>query len=295
MRAQILDGTEIAEQVRQRVADAVSRIAESGGVVPGLATVLVGENPASLSYVRSKQRTCAKLGINAVDIRLPADTPTEQVESIIADLNRRTDVHGILIQQPLPQHLDAEVLVGAVNPEKDVDGFHPVNLGRLVRGQPCLAPCTPLGIIEILSRSGIPTSGAHVVIVGRSLLVGRPLASLLIQKSESANATVTVCHSATKDLAHHTRAADILVAAIGRPEFVGPDMVRSGAVVIDVGINRVDDPSRKRGYRLTGDVQFEAVGEVASAITPVPGGVGPMTVAMLMRNTLVAAVGGPVV
>jgi methylenetetrahydrofolate dehydrogenase (NADP+)/methenyltetrahydrofolate cyclohydrolase len=290
MQARIIDGTAIATDVRSTLERVVAEMSAQG-TTPGLATVLVGEDPASLSYVRGKQRMCERLGLNAIDVKLPHDTPFGDLEAEIAKLNRRDDVHGILIQQPLPDHLDAEGLVAAVDPAKDVDGFHPVNLGRLLRAQPCFVPCTPLGILVMLRSAGIATAGADVVIVGRSLLVGRPLASLLVQKSASGNATVTVCHSATPELARHTRRADILVAAIGSPGFVGADMVKEGAVVIDVGINRVEDAGRKRGYRLVGDVDYEPVSEKVAAITPVPGGVGPMTVAMLMHNTVQAARG----
>ncbi|MFP4375487.1 MAG: bifunctional methylenetetrahydrofolate dehydrogenase/methenyltetrahydrofolate cyclohydrolase FolD [Spirochaetales bacterium] len=288
--AEILDGRAMSETLRQRVRHAVEHLAK-GGVRPALATVLVGEHPASLSYVRGKHRSCEEAGIESRDIRLPEQTSEADLLEIIKRLNADSDVHGILVQQPLPSHLSAERLVGAVAPEKDVDGFHPVNLGRLMRGQRGLLPCTPAGILKMLELAELETRGKHAVVVGRSLLVGKPVAELLLQKSESGNATVSVCHSATPDLGAITRQADILIAAIGRPEFIDASMVRSGAVVIDVGINRVDDPSRKRGYRLVGDVTFDEVARVASHITPVPRGVGPMTVAMLLYNTVQAAAG----
>ncbi|MFP4549560.1 MAG: bifunctional methylenetetrahydrofolate dehydrogenase/methenyltetrahydrofolate cyclohydrolase FolD [Spirochaetales bacterium] len=288
--AELLDGRAMSETLRQRVRRAVEHLAK-GGVRPALATVLVGEHPASLSYVRGKHRSCEEAGIESRDIRLPEQTSEADLLEIIKRLNADSDVHGILVQQPLPSHLSAERLVGAVAPEKDVDGFHPVNLGRLMRGQRGLLPCTPAGILKMLELAELETRGKHAVVVGRSLLVGKPVAELLLQKSESGNATVSVCHSATPDLGAITRQADILIAAIGRPEFIDASMVRSGAVVIDVGINRVDDPSRKRGYRLVGDVTFDEVARVASHITPVPRGVGPMTVAMLLYNTVQAAAG----
>ncbi|MFW5689856.1 MAG: bifunctional methylenetetrahydrofolate dehydrogenase/methenyltetrahydrofolate cyclohydrolase FolD [Spirochaetota bacterium] len=286
----ILDGKTISEALRQRIGDAAARAAEAG-VRPGLATVLVGEHPASLSYIRGKQRACTELGIHAVDVRLATDITEDELISEIDRLNRRDEIHGILVQQPLPPHIDESAVVAAISPEKDVDGFHPVNLGRLMRGEPSFVPCTPYGIVKMLEAADVNPAGAEVVIVGRSLLVGKPLASLLMQKGPSANATVTVCHSATRDLAGITRRADILVAAMGQPRFITESMVREGAVVIDVGINRVDDPGRKRGYRLVGDVDYDQVAPRASLITPVPGGVGPMTVTMLLYNTVQSARG----
>jgi methylenetetrahydrofolate dehydrogenase (NADP+)/methenyltetrahydrofolate cyclohydrolase len=290
MQPRILDGKALAGDLRERIKSAV-RTMSAEGLVPGLATVLVGNNPASVSYVRSKHRTSEEVGIRTIDVTLPEECSAEQLSDAVAELNERSDVHGILIQQPLPAHLDAEVHVAAVAPAKDVDGFHPENLGRLMRGRRCMVPCTPLGVVHMLAAGGISTRGANVVIVGRSMLVGKPLASLLMQKNDTGNATVTVCHSATRDLPEHTRNADIVVAAIGVPGYVTADMVQEGAVVIDVGINRVDDSSRRRGYRIVGDVDYENVAPKTSAITPVPGGVGPMTVVMLMYNTVQAARG----
>jgi len=290
MQPRILDGKALAGDLRERIKSAV-RTMSAEGLVPGLATVLVGNNPASVSYVRSKHRTSEEVGIRTIDVTLPEECSAEQLSDAVAELNERSDVHGILIQQPLPAHLDAEVHVAAVAPAKDVDGFHPENLGRLMRGRRCMVPCTPLGVVHMLAAGGKSTRGANVVIVGRSMLVGKPLASLLMQKNDTGNATVTVCHSATRDLPEHTRNADIVVAAIGVPGYVTADMVQEGAVVIDVGINRVDDSSRRRGYRIVGDVDYENVAPKTSAITPVPGGVGPMTVVMLMYNTVQAARG----
>ncbi|TFH05765.1 MAG: bifunctional methylenetetrahydrofolate dehydrogenase/methenyltetrahydrofolate cyclohydrolase FolD [Spirochaetales bacterium] len=290
MSTQILDGKKIAEDLRVKIKSAAHHARESG-VIPGLATVLVGDDPASHAYVGSKQRACSEMGFLAVDIRLSADASQQEVVDAVAALNARPDVHGILVQQPMPRQIDPEAVVAAVAPEKDVDGFHPTNLGRLMRGQRSFVPCTPMGVIKILESAGISPAGKDIVILGRSLLVGKPLASLLMLKSDTGNATVTVCHSATPDLAEHTIRADILIAAIGRPGLVTAEMVKEGAVVIDVGINRVDDPTRKRGYRLVGDVDFDSVVGRASAITPVPGGVGPMTVTMLLYNTVQAARG----
>ena len=285
MAGQLLDGKAISQSLRADIA-AAAAAATRAGSQPGLATVLVGEHPASLSYIRGKQKACATAGIFAEDVRFPADTGEDELVGAIGELNRRDDIHGILVQQPLPSHLDETRVVAAIDPGKDVDGFHPVNLGRLMRGEPGFVPCTPFGIVKMLATAGVDTSGANVVIVGRSLLVGKPLASLLMQKSPTGNATVTVCHSRTRELTEVTAKADILVAAMGQPAFITADMVRDGAVVVDVGINRVDDASRKRGYRLVGDVDFDAVSEKASLITPVPGGVGPLTVTMLLYNTV---------
>lgn len=290
MAGQLLDGKAISQALRADIA-AAAGAATRAGSQPGLATVLVGEHPASLSYIRGKQKACAAAGIFAEDLRLPADTSEADLLAALDRLNRRDDIHGILVQQPLPSHLDETRVVAAIDPQKDVDGFHPVNLGRLMRGEPGFVPCTPFGVVKMLTSAGVDVAGANVVIVGRSLLVGRPLASLLMQKSPTGNATVTVCHSRTRDLAGITARADVLVAAIGQPAFISAEMVRDGAVVVDVGINRVDDASRKRGYRLVGDVDFDAVSEKASLITPVPGGVGPLTVTMLLYNTVQSARG----
>jgi len=287
--AELIDGKAIAADVRGEVAEAARQLADSG-TRPGLAVVLVGEDPASQVYVRMKTRACQEAGITARDIALPADTSQAELEALVDELNEDADVHGILVQLPLPGDLDEKRIVERVRPEKDVDGLHPVNVGRLALGDPeAVRPCTPAGIQELLRRIDFDPEGRRVVIVGRSNLVGRPLASILLQREPFANATVTVAHSRTRDLPAVTREADVLVAAVGRPELIGADMVAQGAVVIDVGVNRVDDPSDERGYRLVGDVAFDEVREKASWITPVPGGVGPMTIAMLLHNTVVAA------
>jgi methylenetetrahydrofolate dehydrogenase (NADP+)/methenyltetrahydrofolate cyclohydrolase len=251
--------------------------------------VLVGENPASKAYVGSKEKACQEAGMHSVKITRPETISEAELLDIVAQLNADPSIHGILVQLPLPKHMDSEKVLNSIDPLKDVDGFHPMNVGKLVIGDPtALRPCTPYGVQQMLIRSGIETKGAHAVIVGRSTIVGKPMANLLIQQGPGGDATVTVCHSRTKDLPAVCRSADILVAAIGKAEFVTRDFVRPGAVVIDVGINRVDDASLPKGYRLTGDVKYAEVAEIASAITPVPGGVGPMTIAMLMQNTLQA-------
>lgn len=287
MSATLIDGTAIAAKVREQVRSGVEALEAEHGFRPGLATVLVGEDPASATYVRMKQRMCEELGIRSVGHTLDADATQEEVEGLVAELNADSQVNGILVQLPLPAHLDEEAVLNKIDLAKDVDGFHPVNIGRLaMKGRdPLFIPCTPYGIMVMLEESGVETSGAEAVVVGRSNIVGLPVAMLL----QKANATVTICHSRTRDLAAHTREADILIAAIGRSEMITGDMIKPGAAVIDVGINRVDDPQAKRGYRLVGDVEFDSAKEVAGAITPVPGGVGPMTIAMLMRNTLHAA------
>jgi methylenetetrahydrofolate dehydrogenase (NADP+)/methenyltetrahydrofolate cyclohydrolase len=286
--ARILDGTAIAKAIRQEIAAEVSRL-RSKGRKPGLAAVLVGEDPASAVYVRSKGKACEEAGMHSVTIRLPADTPEAELLDTVDRLNADPEINGILVQLPLPKHINSEKVLRRIDPSKDVDGFHPVNVGKLVTGdKTAFRPATPYGVQQMLIRSGIETKGAHAVIVGRSNIVGKPMASLLIQQGPGGDATVTVCHSRTRDLPSVTRLADILIAAIGKPEFVTADMVRPGAVVIDVGINRVDDASRPRGYRLVGDVAYDSVAQIASAITPVPGGVGPMTIAMLLQNTLQA-------
>ncbi|MDH7598775.1 MAG: bifunctional methylenetetrahydrofolate dehydrogenase/methenyltetrahydrofolate cyclohydrolase FolD [Sedimentisphaerales bacterium] len=288
MSAKIIDGRHIAEQIKTRIRAKVQQLAETG-LNPGLAVILVGEDPASISYVTAKQKACQEVGIRSFDHRLPASTTQKQLMALIAELNHNHQVHGILVQLPLPSHIDTHAVIEAIDPNKDVDGFHPINVGRLVIGQGRLLPCTPRAVVELLISSQVELEGAHVVIVGRSNIVGRPLANMLLQKAKTGNATVTVCHSRTKDISVHTRQADILVAAMGSPNTITADMVRPGAVVIDVGVNRIPDPGRKSGYRLVGDVDFEAVKEVASMITPVPGGVGPMTIAMLLANTVLAA------
>ena len=285
--ARLLDGTALAAEVRADVARQAAAFAARAGRPPGLRVVLVGEHAASASYVRGKERAAREAGFDAATLRLPETASTDEILVLVAALNADPAVDGILVQLPLPDAVDTPAVVRAVDPAKDVDGFHPVNVGRLWLGERALAPCTPAGIVEMLRRAGIETAGAHAVVVGRSDIVGKPLAGLLLGRG--LDATVTVCHSRTRDLPALTRQADILVAAIGRAGFVTADMVRPGAVVIDVGINRVDDPSRESGYRLVGDVDFAAVAAVAGAITPVPGGVGPMTIAMLLANTVQAA------
>jgi methylenetetrahydrofolate dehydrogenase (NADP+)/methenyltetrahydrofolate cyclohydrolase len=285
--AQILDGKQIAAAVRADVRAAVEARLATGLRRPALRVVLVGDDPASHSYVRGKQRAADEVGLDAETLPFDADLPEADLLDLVERLNRDDGVDGILVQLPLPAHVDDRKVILALDPDKDVDGFHPVNVGRLVLGQEGFAPCTPAGIVEMLRRSGIETRGKHAVVVGRSQIVGLPMANLLLRKG--LDATVTVCHSRTPDLGHHTRQADLLIAAVGRPGTVTADMVREGAVVVDVGVNRVDDPAAERGYRLVGDVDFAAVSEKAAAITPVPGGVGPMTIAMLLQNTLRAA------
>lgn len=287
MSAQIIDGKEIANKVREEVRAAVAAMQAQHDYVPGLATVLVGDDPASTTYVSSKQRTCEILGIRSIGHKLPADASQAEVEKLVSDLNADPTVNGILVQLPLPKHLDEEAVLNSISLEKDVDGFHPINIGRLtMKGRtPLFIPCTPAGCMRLMEEIGVEFNGAEAVVVGRSNIVGLPVAMLLQER----NATVTICHSRTKDLAGHCRRADIVVAAVGIPELITGDMLKPGATVIDVGINRKDDETRKRGYRLVGDVDFDSAKEVAGAITPVPGGVGPMTIAMLMVNTLRAA------
>jgi methylenetetrahydrofolate dehydrogenase (NADP+)/methenyltetrahydrofolate cyclohydrolase len=286
MTAKIIDGTAIAADIRAEVKAEVEALYAKLGERPGLATVLVGENPASQTYVRSKSKACEELGMCSAGRTLPETATQEEVETLVRDLNADPQVSGILVQLPLPRHLNSEAILGAISIEKDVDGFHPVNIGRLAmkEREPLFIPCTPHGCIVLLERSGVQIEGARAVVLGRSNIVGMPVALLLIGK----NATVTVCHSKTRDLPEVTRQADILIAAIGRPRFVTADMVKPGVAIIDVGINRIEDPTTKSGHRLVGDVDFGRVKEVAGAITPVPGGVGPMTIAMLMKNTLTA-------
>ena len=283
----LIDGKAIAAEVRSEVADGARQFERAHGRPPGLRVVLLGDNPASQSYVRAKKKAAAEVGIDAETLLHPASMSQDDLLALLGELNADPAVDGILVQLPLPDGIDEAAIIHAIDPAKDVDGFHPENVGKLVLGEDTLEPCTPAGIVEMLRRSGVETSGAHAVVVGRSNIVGKPMASLLLRRG--LDCTVTVCHSRTRDLAEITRQADILVAAIGRAEFVTADMVREGATVIDVGITRVEDLTRERGYRLVGDVDFEAVREKAAAITPVPGGVGPMTIAMLLHNTLRAA------
>jgi len=286
--AQIIDGKQVAEAIRAELKREIA-VLQRRGVVPGLAVVLVGNDPASEVYVRGKRKTCAELGINSFDYDLPADCTERRLLDLIMELNEDGRVHGILVQMPLPKQIDSGKVLLAIDPRKDVDGFHPVSLGKLLSGEPGFVSCTPAGCQQLLLRSGYDPAGKHAVIVGRSNIVGKPLAALLMQKAPGGNATVTVCHSRTPDIASLTRQADILVAAMGVPEFIKADMVKDGAVVIDVGVNRVPDATKKSGSRLVGDVDFAGVSVKAGAITPVPGGVGPMTVTMLMKNTVQAA------
>ena len=289
MSATIIDGTAIGKQIREELKSQVAELRRRG-VVPGLTVVLVGADPASEVYVRTKGKAADELGMKSDTIRLPADTPERDLLALLDRLNADAAVHGILVQLPLPRHMDSSKVLLRMRPEKDVDGFHPVNVGKLVIGDPTgFRPCTPAGVQELLVRSGADPDGKHVVVVGRSLIVGRPVANILLQKAKGANATVTVAHTGTRDLPGITRQGEILVVAAGRAEVVTGDMIRPGAVVIDVGINRVEDPAAPRGYRLVGDVNFAQAKEVASQITPVPGGVGPLTIALLMRNTVQAA------
>lgn len=289
MSARIIDGKQISADIRQELLEETGRLRAERGVTPGLAVILVGEDPASQSYVTAKERACHETGIFSDDNRLPASTTQEELLALIAEKNADPRIHGILVQLPLPRHIDTDAVIAAISPEKDVDGFSPVSLGRLMLWQPTFISCTPHGIIQLLLRTGVKTDGAHVVVVGRSNIVGKPVANLLFQKAAGGNATVTVCHRHTRDLPSFTRQADILVAAAGSPGAITGDMVKPGAVVIDVGVNRVADPTAPRGYRLKGDVVFDEVKEVASMITPVPGGVGPMTITMLLYNTVLSA------
>ncbi len=289
MSAIIIDGKQVAADIRAELKAKVERLKTTAGITPGLAVVLVGDDPASKSYVTAKEKACAEIGLFSDDNRLPADCPQERLLQLIDRLNRDPRIHGILVQLPLPRHIDEAQVIMAIDPAKDVDGFHPVNVGRMVIGEKAFLPCTPHGVLQLLLRSGIQVAGAHAVIVGRSNIVGKPLANLLLQKTATGNATVTVCHTGTRDLAYFTRQADIVIAAAGRPGTITADMIRPGAAVIDVGVNRVEDPQSPRGYRLVGDVDFEAVRAKASFLTPVPGGVGPMTITMLLHNTVQAA------
>jgi len=287
MSANIIDGKQFGQEIRDEVKAAVESRLKRGLSAPGLATVLVGENPASQVYVRNKQKACAEVGINSFGYKLPEDASQEEVDQLVRKLNADPSVNGILVQLPLPRHLDEEKVLSAIDLNKDVDGFHPVNIGRLAQKgrEPVFIPCTPAGCMVLLEKASAQLSGANAVVLGRSNIVGMPVALLLVK----ANATVTICHSRTRDLPSVVRQADVLVAAIGQPEFVKKEWVKPGAIIIDVGINHKEDLGAKRGYRLVGDVAFDEVSEVAGAITPVPGGVGPMTIAMLLKNTLHAA------
>jgi len=294
MAAEIISGKDVAAAIRAELKEEVAELTAKHGIVPGLATVLVGEDPASVSYVTAKNKACANLGMKSFQHTLPAETSEEDLLKLVDELNNNDEVNGILVQLPLPKHIDDNKVLYAIDPNKDVDGFHPVNVGRLVIGEDVFPPCTPAGIQELILRSGTPTEGAEVVVVGRSNIVGKPISVMMVQKKKGANATVTVCHTRTKDMAAHTLRADILIVAAGVPNAVTGDMVKPGATVIDVGVNRVGEkPSKKDPNRmvaiLKGDVDFESVAEVAGKITPVPGGVGPMTITMLMKNTVRAA------
>lgn len=289
MPAQILDGKSIAQEIREGIKKEVIELKERHGVVPGLVTILVGENPASVSYVTAKQRTAHELGFYSVQENLPENVSEDELLKLIDKYNRDEKIHGILVQLPLPKHINERKVLYAIDPRKDVDGFHPVNVGKLVIGEPCFIPCTPYGILILLAKTGVPVEGADVVVIGRSNIVGKPIANLLMQKRKPVgNATVTVCHTGTKDIAFHSRRADILIVAAGVPKFVTADMVKERAVVIDVGVNRIGTTPDGKA-KLCGDVDFDAVKEKASFITPVPGGVGPMTITMLMKNTLESA------
>lgn len=289
MAAQVIDGNKIAAQIRGELQKEIQELKSQSGVTPGLAVVLVGENPASQQYVKNKNKAAHEIGIYSEQHNLSKDTPEEDLLALVARLNADPKIHGILVQLPLPPHIDEKKVLLLIDPSKDVDGFHPMNLGKMMVGDPGFLPCTPHGVVKMLAYSGFKTAGRHVVVVGRSNIVGKPVANMLLQKADEADATVTVCHSRTRDLPSITRQADILIAAIGKPEFVTADMVKEGAVVIDVGVNRVEDPSSPKGFRWAGDVKFDEVAKKAAAISPVPGGVGPMTITMLLYNTVQSA------
>jgi len=289
MGAVILDGKKLAAEMRADIAAKVAELKRDFGITPGLGVILVGANPASISYVTAKEKACTEAGMYSEDIRLPEEASQDDVVAIVRRMNLDPKIHGILVQLPLPKGIDESAVISAISPEKDVDGFTPENVGRMVIGEQSFLPCTPHGVIKLLERAGVETSGRHVVVVGRSNIVGKPVAQLLMRKTPGCNATVTVCHTATPDLSVFTRQADILVVAAGHPNTVTADMVKPGVAVIDVGVNRIPDPTRSRGYRLSGDVDFDAVSKIASVITPVPGGVGPMTITMLLYNTLASA------
>jgi len=288
MTAQIISGSEIAKQIREELKQEIAELKEKHNLVPGLATVLVGEDPASQVYVGQKEKTSLALGIYSERHDLPADTSEEELLSLVDKLNKDPKIHGILVQLPLPKHINEVTVLYAISPKKDVDGFHPINLGKLMIGEPDYLPCTPHGIQQLLVRSGVETSGAEVVIIGRSNIVGKPIANILLQKKEGANATVTICHTRSRDISAHTKKADIIIVAAGKPKALTADMVKDGVVVIDVGVNRIGKTADGKAI-LVGDVDFDAVKEKAKAITPVPGGVGPMTITMLMLNTVKAA------
>jgi methylenetetrahydrofolate dehydrogenase (NADP+)/methenyltetrahydrofolate cyclohydrolase len=289
MVADIISGKEIAQQIRDELKKEIAEFKEKSNVTPGLAVILVGEDPASQVYVGQKSKGCDEVGIIEETIRMPDDTGEDVLLAKIDELNNDPKWHGILVQLPLPKHIDEKKVINTISPKKDVDGFHPVNVGKLMIGEDAFLPCTPHGVQQMLMRSGNDPKGKHVVVVGRSNIVGKPMTNILLQKKDGANATVTICHTGTPNIADYTKQADIVIAAAGRPNTVTADMVKDGVVVIDVGVNRVDAPDTKRGFRLVGDVDFEAVKEKAKAISPVPGGVGPMTVTMLLVNTFESA------
>ena len=288
MAAKIIDGKEISETIRGELKNRISVLKEKG-ITPGLGVILVGNNPASRSYVTAKERACDSIGIYSDDNRLPEDVTETDLLKKINEMNVDPKIHGILVQLPLPKHINESTVLLAIDPKKDVDGFHPINVGKMMIGEDTFFPCTPHGVLQMLLRSKIETSGKHVVVIGRSNIVGKPVANMLLQKRDGANATVTLCHTGTKSIESHTLQADILIVASGFPNTVTADMVKPGAVVIDVGVNRIEDNTKKSGYRLVGDVDYEGVSAIASAITPVPGGVGPMTITMLLYNTVLSA------
>lgn len=287
--AEIIDGRKIAEEIKREVKEETAQLKSRHGITPGLAFILVGENPASQSYVRSKEKACGEAGFYSVTEQMSADTTEKALLDKVRSFNEDPRIHGLLVQLPLPKHINETKIIEAINPKKDVDGFHPYNVGKLMIGEDTLKPCTPAGIQEMLVRSGNDPAGKHVVVLGRSNIVGKPVANILFQKQAGANAVVTIAHTGAKDLTVYTKSADILIAAIGKPRFVTGGMLKQGVVVIDVGINRVSDASAKNGYRIVGDVDFDSASKVAKAITPVPGGVGLVTVAMLLKNTVKAA------
>jgi len=288
MPATIIDGKKIAEEIKKEIKLETEKLKNKHGITPGLAFIIVGENPASQSYVKMKGKGCEEVGFYSITEKLSADISETKILKLIEQFNSDPKIHGILVQLPLPEHIDEQKVIAAIDYRKDVDGFHPINIGRLVIGLPCLKPCTPAGIQELLIRSGNDPAGKHVVILGRSNIVGKPLMNILLQKQNGANAVVTIAHTGAKDISYFSKQADILVVAMGRAESITGEMIKQGAVVIDVGINRVDDPTSKNGYRIVGDVHFDSALKVAGAITPVPGGVGPMTIAMVLKNTLLA-------
>lgn len=288
MSAILIDGKEVAQEIRLELQERVVQLTKAN-CPPGLSVILVGDNPASVSYVTGKKKACDELGIFSETVKLPADTSEKDLLKLIDEKNNDSCFHGILVQLPLPPHIDENKIIEAISPEKDVDGFHPVNVGRMVLEQECFLPCTPHGILQMLLRKGIETKGKNVVVLGRSNIVGKPIANLLFQKQSYGNATVTICHTATLDTKRHLKDADIVIAAVGRPQTVTVDMIKEGAIVIDVGVNRIPDESKKCGFRLVGDVDFESIKNKASYVTPVPGGVGPMTITMLMENTVISA------